>query len=206
MLFLCHKNEFCISIVFSFSRGHFNSQEKLKTMLMQNFGWQTKSIMVCYGIFWSGQFSANVITIHDRTCLAVSWNSPPNPFTPTGSCFILLLDCRSQYSFFCTCENNILTLEGCFLWHIRQLGFSVIPGEKRWQSLCNQWLWHLVWVWVWNNHLSLKEFQTTEISHIDWSLPLSLNDAGKDLFSYWKKFMQVTLSLAWKQGRTRRNI
>ena len=22
---------------------------------MQNLGWQTKSIMVCYGIFWSGQ-------------------------------------------------------------------------------------------------------------------------------------------------------
>ena len=30
--------KFCIRIVFSFSWGHFNSQEKLKTMLMQNFG------------------------------------------------------------------------------------------------------------------------------------------------------------------------
>ena len=41
----------CISIVFSFSLGHFNSQEKL------NFGGlQIKSIMVCYGIFWSGQY------------------------------------------------------------------------------------------------------------------------------------------------------
>ena len=30
-------------------------QEKLKTMLMQNFGVTTNSIMVCYGIFWSGQ-------------------------------------------------------------------------------------------------------------------------------------------------------
>ena len=39
--------------VFSFSRGHFNSQEKLKTILnTQNLEWPTKSIMVCYGIFW----------------------------------------------------------------------------------------------------------------------------------------------------------
>ena len=47
--------KFCISIVFSFSWGHFNSQEKLKTMLMQNLGVTNKNIMVCYGIFWSGQ-------------------------------------------------------------------------------------------------------------------------------------------------------
>ena len=177
MLFLCHKKKLCTSIVFSFSWSHFNSQEKLKTMLMQNFGWQTKSIMVCYGFFWSGQFSANVITLYDRYYNSrqntpANWkgflrDSNNNPFTPTGSCFILLLDCRSQYSFFCTCGNNILTLEGCFLWHICQLGFSIFPGEKRWQSLYNQWLWHLVWVWVWNNHLSFKEFQPTEISHID---------------------------------------
>ena len=37
MLYVCHA-KFCINIVFSFSWGHFNSQEKLKTMLMQNFG------------------------------------------------------------------------------------------------------------------------------------------------------------------------
>ena len=30
--------KFCVSIVFTFSWGHFNSQEKLKTMLMKNFG------------------------------------------------------------------------------------------------------------------------------------------------------------------------
>ena len=36
---------------------YLNSQEKLKTMLMQNFGVPKKSIMVCYDIFWSGQFS-----------------------------------------------------------------------------------------------------------------------------------------------------
>ena len=34
--------KFCIRIVFSFSWGHFNPQEKLKTMLMQNFGLANK--------------------------------------------------------------------------------------------------------------------------------------------------------------------
>ena len=51
--------KFCISIAFSFSWGHFNSKEKLKTMLMQ-----TKSIMVCYGIFCrgiSGQLARNLV-------------------------------------------------------------------------------------------------------------------------------------------------
>ena len=38
--------KFCISIVFVFSWGHFKSQEKLETMLMQNLEGQTKSIMV----------------------------------------------------------------------------------------------------------------------------------------------------------------
>ena len=41
--------KFCISIVFSFPWGHFNSQEKLKTMLMQNFGMTNKEH---YGMFW----------------------------------------------------------------------------------------------------------------------------------------------------------
>ena len=40
-----------VSIVFSFSLGHFNSQEKLKTMLRQNFVVTNKEHMVCYGIF-----------------------------------------------------------------------------------------------------------------------------------------------------------
>ena len=45
MLFVCPP-KFCISIVFVFSWGNFKSQEKLETMLMQNMGGQTKSIMV----------------------------------------------------------------------------------------------------------------------------------------------------------------
>ena len=49
---LCLHPKFCISVVFSFSLGHFISQRKLKTMLMQNFGvTDKKAIMVCYGIF-----------------------------------------------------------------------------------------------------------------------------------------------------------
>ena len=41
--------KFCISIVFSFAWGYFNSQEKLKTMLMQNCGVTNKEH---YGVFW----------------------------------------------------------------------------------------------------------------------------------------------------------
>ena len=41
--------KFCVSIVFSFSWGHFNSQEKLKTMLMQNFRVTNKEH---YGTLW----------------------------------------------------------------------------------------------------------------------------------------------------------
>ena len=46
---LCWSLQFCRSIVFSFSWGHFNSQEKLKTMLMQNFGVTNKAY---YGMLW----------------------------------------------------------------------------------------------------------------------------------------------------------
>ena len=45
ILFVCPPI-FCISIVFVFSWDHCESQEKLETMLMQNFGGQTKSIMI----------------------------------------------------------------------------------------------------------------------------------------------------------------
>ena len=48
MLFVCHP-KICISIVFRFSWDHFNSQEKLKTMLMQNFGVTNKEY---YGMLW----------------------------------------------------------------------------------------------------------------------------------------------------------
>ena len=48
ILFICYPQNW-ISIVFSFSWGHFNSQEKLKTMLMQNFGVTNKEH---YGMLW----------------------------------------------------------------------------------------------------------------------------------------------------------
>ena len=48
MLFVC-RPKFCLSIVFSFPWGHFNCQEKLKTMLMQNFGMTNKEH---YGMLW----------------------------------------------------------------------------------------------------------------------------------------------------------
>ena len=43
--------------------GHFNSLEKLKTMLMQNFEVTNKEHMVCYGIFWSGQLDFSTIKL-----------------------------------------------------------------------------------------------------------------------------------------------
>ena len=47
----------CISIVFSFAWGHFNSQEKLKTMRMQNFWVANKEYygMLLYFLEWSIQ-------------------------------------------------------------------------------------------------------------------------------------------------------
>ena len=43
---LCLSPKVCISIVVVFSGDRCKSQEKLETMLMQNLGGQTKSIMV----------------------------------------------------------------------------------------------------------------------------------------------------------------
>ena len=55
MLFVCHpKILLKIGVVFSFSWGHFNSQEKLKTMLMQNFGVTNKEHYDMLWYFWSG--------------------------------------------------------------------------------------------------------------------------------------------------------
>ena len=55
MVFVCHP-KFCINIVFSFSWDHFNSQEQLKTMLMQHFGVTNKEHDGMLWYFWSGQF------------------------------------------------------------------------------------------------------------------------------------------------------
>ena len=74
MLFVCHP-KFCINIVFSFSWGHFNSQEKLKTMLMQNFGVTNKEL-VCYGI--SGVVNLNLnLHHHIDTCKLKKYSTLP---------------------------------------------------------------------------------------------------------------------------------
>ena len=52
ILFVCSP-KFCISIVFSFSWDLQWSQEKTQTMLMQNLGGQTKSIMVFSEVVYS---------------------------------------------------------------------------------------------------------------------------------------------------------
>ena len=51
--FVCPPN-FCINIVSIFSWDLLWSQEKIKTMLMQNFGVQTKSIMVFLKVAYNG--------------------------------------------------------------------------------------------------------------------------------------------------------
>ena len=71
MLFVCHP-KFCISIVFSFSWGHFNSQEKLKTMLMQNFGVTNKEHYDMLWYFWSGQLGCLPNTTPEVTLRAHS--------------------------------------------------------------------------------------------------------------------------------------
>ena len=43
--FVCFPPKFCTSFVFNFSWGLQSSQEKLMTMLMQNFGGQTRCII-----------------------------------------------------------------------------------------------------------------------------------------------------------------
>ena len=55
MLFVCPP-KFCIRIAFIFSWDHWKSQEKLETMLMQNLGGQTKSIMVFSEVAYSVHF------------------------------------------------------------------------------------------------------------------------------------------------------
>ena len=43
------------------TQGKMAPKETKKKMLMQNFGFTTKSIMVCYGIFWNGQYRAGAV-------------------------------------------------------------------------------------------------------------------------------------------------
>ena len=59
--------KFCISIVPNFSWDDCKSQEKLKTMLMQNFGGTTKKY---YGIFENGLYNDFVTNSYGE-----SWDS-----------------------------------------------------------------------------------------------------------------------------------
>ena len=51
-----------MSIVFSFFWGHFNSLEKLKTMITQNFGVTNKEHYGMLQYFWSGQMGSIPVT------------------------------------------------------------------------------------------------------------------------------------------------
>ena len=55
MLFVCHPkilHKHCLQ----FLLGPFSPKRNWRQCVRKILGWQTKSIMVCYGTFWSGQF------------------------------------------------------------------------------------------------------------------------------------------------------
>ena len=55
MLFVCHPkilHKHCLQ----FLLGPFSPKRNWRQCVCKILGWQTKSIMVCYGIFWCGQF------------------------------------------------------------------------------------------------------------------------------------------------------
>ena len=62
VLFVCPP-KFCISIVFVFFWDHCKSQEKLETMLTQNLGEQTKSIVVLSRVAYCHQLHDNKMYI-----------------------------------------------------------------------------------------------------------------------------------------------
>ena len=66
-----YHNTLCISIVFTFFWGHFNSQDKLKTMLMQSFGVTNKEYygMLWYFLQWSIGIRQRVKAIPGRNLL-----------------------------------------------------------------------------------------------------------------------------------------
>ena len=66
-------------IVFSFSWGYFNSQEKLKTMLMQNFGVTNKEhysvlwYFLEWSIVWTSWRGIEYVTVRKRNWLLCCW-------------------------------------------------------------------------------------------------------------------------------------
>ena len=78
MLFVCRPN-FCISIVFSFSWELKWPQEKLKTMLMLNFGVTNKQHYGMLWFFWSGQLVSQL-----RACLHGSGGPQVGEITRLG--------------------------------------------------------------------------------------------------------------------------
>ena len=75
-------------IVFSFSWGYFNSQEKLKTMLMQNFGVTNKEH---YSVLWYFLEWAIVLTSwRDTEYITVRKKNWPLCCWPRALCFIVI--------------------------------------------------------------------------------------------------------------------
>ena len=111
-----------MSIVFSFSWGHFNSQEKLKTMLMQNFGVTNKEHygMLWYFLEWSIVFSLNVRqslawrpSLLPAAMTIVVILASSRSFSPPGSLLPISYPCLGRLGVRAPSENILLLYRNC---------------------------------------------------------------------------------------------
>ena len=69
MLFVCHVkilHKHCLQFLLGVKMAR---RETENNVYMQNLGWQTKSIMVCNGIFWSGQLAGKpLVALRNVVC------------------------------------------------------------------------------------------------------------------------------------------
>ena len=94
-------SKFYISIVFSFSWELNGLRRNWKQCLCNILGWQTKSIMVCYGIFWSGQlpsFFTLIMTICPKIANCFRKGQKENKTTSVYRLmFLILYGCDTTY-------------------------------------------------------------------------------------------------------------
>ena len=80
MLFVCHPKilrKHCLQFLLGVKLA---PKRNWKQCLCKILGWQTKSIMVCYDIFWSGQYRGGAASLQNRNRYRSHFAShtPPN--------------------------------------------------------------------------------------------------------------------------------
>ena len=156
LLFVCPP-KFCISIVFVFSWDHCKSQEKLETMLMQNLGGQTKSIMVFSGVAYMFKVFGLVSNPSDQivSVIGVLWlllKEPLNCVVEVKLCIMFLYHITFLIlykSCFATCKYFV-----SLIWPKKREAkisrlLSALPGFIKWLStsflnistICGFFLW-----------------------------------------------------------------